>query len=74
MDNDLAIELIEEYNDWVAEKRRTSGDVTPSQFMVERAQRTALERLVKVDEYIATFDEELFESVEIQTIVRIING
>lgn len=74
MDHDLAVELITEYNDWAIQKRALSGDVSPQQFLVERAQATALGRLIKADEYIATLDEELFESVEMQTILRIING
>lgn len=72
MDNDLAIELIEEYNDWVAEKRRTSGDVTPSQFMVERAQRTALERLVKLSDELQDWDDE--DMIMVGSIREIIDG
>lgn len=72
MDNDLAIELIEEYNDWVAEKRRSSGDVTPAQFMIERAQRTALERLVKLSDELKDWDDE--DTIMVGSIREIIDG
>lgn len=72
MDNGLAIELISEYNDWVAQKRISGADVTPERFMVERAQATALERLIKINDELQRWDDE--DMIMVGGIREILNG
>ncbi len=72
MNNGLAIELITEYNDWVTQKKITANDVTPEQFMVERAQSTALERLIKLSDELQDWEDD--DMIMVGSIREIIDG
>lgn len=70
IDKDIA--LIEEYNEWVLEKKRSLNDTTPTQFLVERAQAQAMEKLLKIEKLVTAcidFGDEL----ELEDIQGIIN-
>lgn len=43
------IKLLDEYNSWVAERKRSANDLTPEAFMVDRAKQDALSKLVTID-------------------------
>lgn len=70
--NEEQLALLEEYNEWALMKKTRGLDVTPEAFMVERAQATALERLIKVDEYLNSLTEQ--KDFRVVAIRQIING
>lgn len=71
MSYDSEIEFLKEYNDWVREQKAKGVDISPDAFMLDRAKEQALEKLIKIDEYIeahrenGTFDQRCLDIREI---------
>jgi len=68
------VKLIEEYNAWVAERKRLATDLTPEAFLVERAKGDAMSKLIEIDALLTARENGRSDTDTLEDIYYLIRG